>query len=85
MCDAHIDQPTGLEPGLYPSDPQGHTLIVGQTTTWGDVRSIVVVDLGGVISLGGVEVRDPAILDQLADRLRANAASLRANIERAGR
>lgn len=82
MCDAHINQPTNLAPGLYPSDPQGHTLIVGQTTTWGDVRSFTVLHLGGVVSIAGVEVHDPAILDQLADRLHANAASMRANIER---
>ncbi len=85
MCDAHINQPTDLKPGLYPSDPQGHTLVVGQTTTWGDVRSFTVLHLGGVVSIAGVEVRDPDILDRLADRLRDNAASLRRNQERAAR
>ncbi len=85
MCDAHIDQPTNLAPGLYPSDPQGHTVVVGQTTTWGEVRSFTVLHLGGVVSIAGVEVHDPAVLDHLADRLHANADSLRANQARAAR
>lgn len=77
MCNVHLGMETELAPGLYPSDPQGHTLVVGQTTSHGDVRSFGVVDLGGVITVAGVEITDPDLLDQLADRLHANAASLR--------
>lgn len=76
MCTAFLDT-TNLNPGLYPTDPQGHTLVVGQTTDWGEVRAIAVLDFGGVITIGGVEIHDPDLLDQLAERLHANAANLR--------
>ena len=77
MCNVHLDPSTTLEPGIYPSDPQGHTVLVGQVTSWGERRSISIANLGGVISIGGVEVTDPDVLNQLADRLHANAATLR--------
>ena len=77
MCNVHLDPPTTLEPGVYPSDPQGHTLIVGQVASYGECRSISIGNMGGLISIGGIEVRDPDVLDQLAARLHANAASLR--------
>jgi len=77
MCNAHLNPETSLAPGLYPTDPQGHTLIVGQVTNWGEVRSITIANMGGVITIGGVEVDNPDVLDQLAERLHANAASLR--------
>jgi hypothetical protein len=77
MDDAHLNPETRLAPGLYPTDPQGHTLIVGQVTSRGERRSITVANMGGAITIGGVEVTDPDVLDQLADRLQGNAASLR--------
>jgi hypothetical protein len=77
MCNAHLNPETGLAPGLYPTDPQGHTLVVGPTISHGEVRSFGVLNMGGLVTLAGVEVHDPDVLDRLADRLRANAASLR--------
>jgi hypothetical protein len=76
MCNAHLGE-SNLDPGLYPSDPQGHTQLVGQTTSWGEVRSLAVLDMGGVVTIAGVEVRDPDVLDRLAERLHQNAASMR--------
>lgn len=76
MCTVHTSQ-SDLAPGIYPSDPQGHTLIVGQTVSYGETRAISICDMGNVVTIGGLEVRDPDILDQLAERLHANAAGLR--------
>lgn len=61
-------------PGVYPSDPQGHTLLVGVNQ-----RALTVVNLGGVVQVGGVDVTDPDHLDLLADRLRQLAARKRTN------
>lgn len=77
MCNVHLRPEANLEPGVYASDPQGHTLLVGQVASYGERRSIGIANMGGLISIGGVEVYDPDVLDQLADRLHANAASLR--------
>lgn len=74
--DSHTYVNARLLAGCYPTDPQGHTLLVGR-----NARSLVVADMGGCINVGGVQVVDPAHLDALADRLRMNAARLR---ERAG-
>lgn len=76
MCNVHIDPPTDLKPGVHPS-PRGHTLIVGPTVRHPEQRSVTIVNLGGAVSIGGVEVEDPDALDELAERLHANAASLR--------
>lgn len=77
MCNVHTRPELTLAPGLYPSDPQGHTVLVGQVTGTGERRSIGIGNMGGLITIGGVEVHDPDVLDELADRLHANAASLR--------
>lgn len=74
---SHTDTETRLNPGVYPSDPQGHTLLVGDNQ-----RALTVVNLGGVIQVGGVDVTDPDHLDALADRLRLVAAQRRAHIAR---
>jgi hypothetical protein len=70
--DLHTDVEHRFSPGVYPSDPQGHTLLVGDNE-----RSLTVVDLGGVIQVGGVDVTNPDHLDQLADRLRQRANRMR--------
>lgn len=77
MCNVHLNPETGTEPGLYPSDPQGHTLLVGRVSSWGERRSVTIANMGGLFTIGGIEVTDPDVLDQLAERLHANAASLR--------
>jgi hypothetical protein len=77
----HLGPPVDLPPGLYPTDPQGHTILVGQATCCGDVRALVVNDRRSAVTIGGVEVRDPDVLDQLAGRLQANARSLRHQLE----
>lgn len=61
-----------LNPGIYPSDPQGHTLLVGTNN-----RAMTVLDLGGVAQVAGLDIRDPDHLDCLADRLRELADRLR--------
>jgi hypothetical protein len=48
---------TALDPGIYFTLPQGHTLIVDAT------REAVVLDMGGVVSIAGVDITD---WDQLA-------------------
>jgi hypothetical protein len=69
---SHTEVETRLNPGVYPSDPQGHTILVGDNQ-----RSLTVVDLGGVIQVGGVDVTNPDHLDQLADRIRQRANRMR--------
>lgn len=77
MCTAHLDhRATSREPGVYLYDPQGHALLVGSDPT-GEVRTLVVLDLDGVVSVAGVEVRDPDHLDRMAERLHTNADRLR--------
>lgn len=76
IADLHDDSHTYVEhrltPGVYPSDPQGHTILVGDNQ-----RSLTVVDLHGVIQVGGVDVTHPDHLDLLADRLRQCANRMR--------
>ena len=68
---AHLDsRPSNLAPGFYPSMPQGHGVLSG------DARSLVVLDMGGCIDVGGIPVTDPealrafaAHMNMLADRL----------------
>jgi len=74
---AHLDtKPAGLAPGFYPSMPQGHCQLVGSD------RSLVVCDMTGAITIGGIEVTDPAVLrsfaahlGMLADRLAGRAGN----------
>ncbi|MBM0257361.1 hypothetical protein [Micromonospora sp. 4G55] len=62
-----------LAPGVYPSDPQGHTLLVGTNN-----RAMTVLDLGGVVQVAGLDITDPHHLDVLADRLHELADRMRA-------
>ena len=64
---------TRLDPGIYLSDPQGHTLLVGTND-----RSLTLLDMGGLASVAGLDVRDPDLLDRFADRLHQLADRLRA-------
>lgn len=62
-----------LTPGVYPSDPQGHTLLVGTNN-----RAMTVLDLGGVAQVAGLDISDPDHLDGLAARLHELADRMRA-------
>lgn len=67
--DAHTHDEPRLEPGVYPS--KGHALLVGMNR-----RNLTVLDMGGAISVGGIEVENPDDLIALADRLRELADRL---------
>ncbi len=71
--DSHSYDEPRLSPGVYPSDPQGHTLLVGENS-----RSLTILDLGGVIQVGGLDIREPDHLDGLAARLHQAAERMRA-------
>lgn len=75
--DSHTHTETRLNPGVYPSDPQGHTILVGTNE-----RSLTVIDLGGVVQVGGIDVTSPDHLDALAARLHQAAGRLRQNTNR---
>lgn len=67
-----------LNPGIYLNDPRsGHAYLVGTNN-----RSLTVLDLGGVISVAGLDIRDPDHLDRLADRLHLLADRLRTRATR---
>lgn len=70
--DSHTHVELRLSPGVYPATPDDHTLLVGDNQ-----RSLTVIDLGGVIQIGGVDVTNPDHLDALADRLRQRATCMR--------
>jgi|SRR6266498_3993 len=57
--------------GAYPTMPQGHLLL-------GDGRrSLAVLDGGGSMSIGGIKVTDPAVLEAAAEHLVMLAGRLR--------
>ncbi len=67
--EAHIAiAPAGLDAGVWPKAipnvGPNHFQIIGVNR-----RNLVVCDLGGVISVGGVEVTDPDHLDEFAARI----------------
>ncbi|MCX5066743.1 hypothetical protein OOJ91_12890 [Micromonospora lupini] len=64
--EAHTHDEPRLGPGVYPS--KGHALLVGVNR-----RNLTVLDLGGAISVGGIEVENPDDLIALADHLRERA------------
>jgi hypothetical protein len=76
MCDTAFTSPRreSRSPGLYLSDPQGHALLVDER------RELMVVDLGGVVQIGGIDVRDPDVLNRLGERLCMLAGRLRERI-----
>lgn len=68
------DANPNLAPGVWPKPrllPR-HFQVVGVNR-----RTLVVSDMGGVISLGGVEVQDPDHLDEMAERLHELADEMR--------
>ncbi|MFB6398318.1 hypothetical protein [Polymorphospora lycopeni] len=73
--DTHTDESDRLAPGVYLNNPQGHARVVGVNQ-----RELCVLDLGGLVSVGGIEIRNPDDLDRLAVRLAENAARLRARL-----
>lgn len=74
---AHTTASGNLGPGVYLSDPQGHALLVGDNG-----RILTVLDMGGLVSIGGIETADPEVVERLAERLHWLAARMR---ERNGR
>jgi hypothetical protein len=68
--DAHT-YPAKVDPGVYLTMPAGHALLSDGH------RSLVVSDLGGVVSVAGLRVKDPAHLDDLGVHLQLLAGRLR--------
>ncbi len=71
----HIDRASPNQtPGVGPAerDPRGHFQLCGE-----DARVLVVVDLGNVISIGGINVSNPDHLEEAAVRLTHLADALR--------
>jgi len=73
---SHSTAEDRLAAGLYLTDPQGHCLLVGSNK-----RALSVLDMYGVIQVGGVETRDPDLLEAFAERLHEVAARLRTRPE----
>ncbi|MFY1686389.1 hypothetical protein [Plantactinospora sp. WMMB782] len=69
--DSHTREEHRLDPGVYPS--KGHVLLVGTNE-----RNLTVIDLGGVIQVGGIDVTDPDHLDALAEYFQRLAVTFRA-------
>jgi hypothetical protein len=70
------DARPGLAPGVWPKPRDllpRHFQIVGENH-----RTLVVSDMHGLIDLGGVHVKDPDHLDEMADRLHGLADEMRA-------
>ena len=72
---SHTSEELRLDPGVYLS--RGHALLVGTNE-----RNLVVVDLGGVIEVAGIDVTDPGHLDAFADYFQRLAATFRARRQR---
>lgn len=68
--DSHTREEHRLNPGVYLSN--GHALLVGTNQ-----RNLVVVDLGGVIQVAGIDVTDPDHLDVLGDYFRELGRTMR--------
>ena len=73
--DSHTSEELRLDPGVYLS--RGHALLVGTNQ-----RNLVVVDLGGVIEVAGIDVTDPDHLDAFAEYFQRLAATFRARRQR---
>jgi hypothetical protein len=69
------DDRTGLDPGVWPKPRDllpRHFQIIGANR-----RALVICDMGGDIDLGGVQVKDPDHLDEMAERLHRLADVMR--------
>ena len=69
------DNRTGLDPGVWPKSPDllpRHFQLIGYNG-----RTLVVSDMHGCIELGGVQVKDPDHLDEMAERLHFLADEMR--------
>jgi hypothetical protein len=73
--DAHTNVETHHAPGVYLS--KGHALLVGDNQ-----RNLVVVDLGGVIQVAGIDVADPDHLDALSGYFREVGQKMRSRRDR---
>lgn len=76
--DSHTRDERRLDPGVYLSPGYGHALLVGINQ-----RNLTVLDLGGVIQVGGINVTDPDHLDEFAAYWAEIAATFRARREHA--
>lgn len=79
--DTTFTSPSNLSPGLYPSMTQGHAQLVGETGSTGEVQCLVVLNMGGLVDIGGVHVDDPEVLRRLGDHLHMLAGRLRHQLE----
>lgn len=75
--DAHTQIEQRLDPGVTLS--KGHALLVGTNQ-----RNLVVLDLGGVIQVAGIDVTDPDHLDALGDHFRDLGRKMRERRTRPG-
>lgn len=69
------DNRTSLGAGVWPERRDTlprHFQIIGVND-----RTLVISDMHGLIDLGGVHVKDPEHLDEMAERLRALAEAMR--------
>lgn len=69
---SHTTSDTRNTPGVYHTAQSGHVLLVGR-----NARSLCVLDLGGMVHVGGIEVADPDHLDEFGRRLCQLAGELR--------
>lgn len=67
-----------LTPGLHVFDPYGHAILVGEPGQFDPSRHVAILATGGEINIGPAAVRDPDVVDQLADRLHVIAQRMRA-------
>jgi hypothetical protein len=74
--DAHTSPEHRLDPGVYISHGPGHALLVGTNQ-----RNLVVVDLGGVIQVAGIDVTNPDHLDAFAEYFQRLAMTFRTRHE----
>ncbi len=68
-----------LKPGLHVFDPYGHAILVGEPGQFDPSYHLPILATGGEINVGSAVIRDPDVVDQLADRLHLIAQRMRAH------
>lgn len=71
MCDIHLDDSTRFSPGFRRELLRGHASLSDGR------RELIIMDMVGVVTIGGLDVNDPQILDDMADHLHLLATRLR--------
>ncbi|MFG1846871.1 hypothetical protein [Micromonospora carbonacea] len=69
---AHTNEENRHDPGVYISRRYGHALLVGTNK-----RGLTILDFVGVITIGGVDVKDPDHLEALGRHFLDRAQSFR--------